>query len=365
MAFAILRIAKLKKAGLHGSSSHVTRERETPNADPSIENVQLLGRRPVDDVLARVEQIAEARSASGARKLRSDAVLAVEHMLTASPEFFDQASPDEVLRWAQASVSFLGQRFGDENIVNATLHLDEKTPHIHAYHVPVGTDAKGVPTLTAKKLYGGPKELGQLQTDYHAYLRSHGIRLDRGLARSRATHQDVQKFYGNLKKDEKNPAPSIKVDTPPRLITTGSREEWALKENRKIYKKLKKMSGVLSRAIKAYRYWRREALQAKERAKAYAALGLTPDQLKTAVRDAREAAKLRESLAEVKAVRDAALADSAIVDRLEQIGLDRRSLATPRIALSLKALLDENDWGKSDPGTTQSGPKSTGTDFGM
>jgi hypothetical protein len=41
----ILRIEKLKTFGnVAGSDDHVTRNRETPNADPTKENVRLIGR---------------------------------------------------------------------------------------------------------------------------------------------------------------------------------------------------------------------------------------------------------------------------------------------------------------------------------
>ena len=39
--------------------------------------------------------------------------------------------------WCKDSCGWLQKTFGKENVVSAVLHLDEKTPHIHATVVPI------------------------------------------------------------------------------------------------------------------------------------------------------------------------------------------------------------------------------------
>jgi len=125
MSFAILRTQKLKAGNVHGSSSHVTRSRETPNADPARQHLNSVlvgdGHRPVDLILGRVAEITSERAAAGGKKLRSDAVLAVEYILTASPEHFSEKSHNEILAWADHSIKFLTEKHG-KNVVSATLH---------------------------------------------------------------------------------------------------------------------------------------------------------------------------------------------------------------------------------------------------
>ena len=41
--------------------------------------------------------------------------------------------------WCQDSIRYLYDTFGRENVVSAHLHMDEKTPHIHASVVPIVT----------------------------------------------------------------------------------------------------------------------------------------------------------------------------------------------------------------------------------
>jgi Plasmid recombination enzyme len=149
MPYAIARIAKLKQASIGGSGMHVSRERNTPNADRSkLEDNQTLIHN--DDRHLPLGEIVHNKiySVPQQRKIRTDAVYAVEILLTASPEYFRPDDPsrygdyqsDRLADWTAATVKWLKQEYGDK-IVRAALHLDEATPHIHAYLVP--TDENG------------------------------------------------------------------------------------------------------------------------------------------------------------------------------------------------------------------------------
>ena len=145
MPYAVARIAKLKQSNLGGSGMHVSRERSTPNADRSKldENQTLIQNAdrhlPLSEVVHTKIHSVEQR-----RKIRPDAVYAVEILLTASPEYFRPNDPsnygdyqvDKLDAWAKASQDWLQQEYGDR-IVRAELHLDEATPHIHADGVPL------------------------------------------------------------------------------------------------------------------------------------------------------------------------------------------------------------------------------------
>lgn len=42
-------------------------------------------------------------------------------------------------KWIDANMKWLKDTFGSENLVSCVLHLDEKTPHLHATIVPIVT----------------------------------------------------------------------------------------------------------------------------------------------------------------------------------------------------------------------------------
>ena len=48
----------------------------------------------------------------------------------------------EIERWARDMYDTLAGRFGEENILSFVVHLDERTPHIHADVIPVTPDGK-------------------------------------------------------------------------------------------------------------------------------------------------------------------------------------------------------------------------------
>jgi hypothetical protein len=197
MPYAIVRIAKLKQANVAGSGMHVSRERKTPNADRSkLEDNQTLIDN--DDCHQSLNDVVKQKIASTPqhRKIRTDAVYCVEMLLTASPEYFrpDDPSlygvyqPDKLADWIEASVKWLKTEYGDK-IVRASLHLDEATPHIHAYLVP--TDENG--QLNCRKMFGGRAKMFAFQDSYAAAMKPLG--LERGIKGSQAEHASVKDYY--------------------------------------------------------------------------------------------------------------------------------------------------------------------------
>jgi len=192
-AYTVLRIAKLKSWGaIGGAGEHNSRKRETPNADPERlkANRFVVGELGLDLAQAVRERIGE-------QTIRKNAVLAVEGILSASPEYFRPGrvheagvyDPMRLEDWAEVSRQWLERKYGDR-VVSAVLHLDEATPHIQFVLVPLDDTGK----LNCRALFGGTRRtLSELQTDYAKAVAPLGIQ--RGLEGSRAKHQEVSKFY--------------------------------------------------------------------------------------------------------------------------------------------------------------------------
>ena len=61
---------------------------------------------------------------------------------------------------------FCCQKYGEQNIISAYVHMDEATPHMHLAWVPVVRDVKkGREKLSSKESLGGPKELRKFHAD--------------------------------------------------------------------------------------------------------------------------------------------------------------------------------------------------------
>ena len=74
---------------------------------------------------------------AGIKKVRSNQNTCIEVIFSGSPETMCAMTPDQVHAWARDTLAWAQDRWGKENIVSATLHCDEKTPHMHVIVVPI------------------------------------------------------------------------------------------------------------------------------------------------------------------------------------------------------------------------------------
>jgi hypothetical protein len=185
--YAILRVAKLKGSSkINSASNHNTRSMEVPNADPSKPHYELI---KSDKERTLYSQIKERIDSVGARS-RSNSVLALEYMMSFSPEMVGKIDKKQ---WAKDATKWLIEKHGRENVLQVDLHLDETTPHLHALVVPLTRDNR----LSAKQIIGGPKGLREMQSSFAAAMKPHG--LVRGVGGSRGTHKRVKAFYGDMR----------------------------------------------------------------------------------------------------------------------------------------------------------------------
>lgn len=201
MAYAIMRSKKLSGMGsVAAALKHCFRERETPNADPS--------RTPTNDHLAAssTDQAMGKLRDLLPEKRRKDAVLAVEYVLTASPEWWKSATADQQADFFRRSRAFLEAKYGPDRIVVATIHRDEASPHLSAFVVPLTKDRR----LSAKDFIGGRDKMRADQTKFAESVRDLG--LDRGIEGSRATHQRVKSYYAAIAAEPV--LPTVQVPPP-------------------------------------------------------------------------------------------------------------------------------------------------------
>lgn len=117
------------------------------------------------------------------REGRNQSVRVVEIVLSASPKFFAPGVGCEldatgrfdrrkVEDWKKASMRFLEETWGRENLLACTLHMDEQTPHIHADVVPITRDGR----LSAQDWIGTKKKQEPCTMDLQRYVLPLGSR---------------------------------------------------------------------------------------------------------------------------------------------------------------------------------------------
>lgn len=121
------------------------------------------------NVTNRTEAIAHRIATAGIyRKIADNQVKALRFILSGSHEDMLQLESDGRLEeWCNSTMQWLYITFGKANVVAATLHADEETPHIHATVVPIVTEKGEKPN---RKLRMASESTRQRKTRYGSVL---------------------------------------------------------------------------------------------------------------------------------------------------------------------------------------------------
>lgn len=191
MSYLVCHMKKVKAVGVKGIQFHNQRERES-KTNPDIEkekshlNYDLHNQQNIN-YNEKVKNIISENIITD-RAIRKDAVVISSFIVTSDKGFFDGISDLAQHNFFKESYNFLGKRYGENNIVYASVHLDEKTPHMHMGIVPATEDNR----LSAKSIFTR-KELVSLQDDFHKYITDKGFNLERGVSSDRE-HMETKEF---------------------------------------------------------------------------------------------------------------------------------------------------------------------------
>ena len=127
--------------------------------------------------------------------------VADELLFTASPKFFDNMSEEDIMKWANTCMEFVYNDLGytKEQILHATIHMDEKSPHIHCVVVPLvkkldkRTNAERL-TISKKQYIKDKMHLLELQDKYHKWLTDKGYDLEGGIKCSDRKHIKITEY---------------------------------------------------------------------------------------------------------------------------------------------------------------------------
>lgn len=134
-------------------------------------------------------------------------VVADELLFTATNRFFKNMSNEYLMKWANTCMEFVYEDLGytKKQVLHATLHLDEKTPHIHCVVVPLikkldkRTNTERY-TISKKQYIKDKIHLSQLQDKYHKRLTEKGFDLERGIKGSDNKHIKIKEYKQMTKK---------------------------------------------------------------------------------------------------------------------------------------------------------------------
>ena len=128
-----------------------------------------------------------------------------EFLITSDKEFFERLGEEKTKRFFSDAYDFVTLKVGGEQfIVSAVVHMNEKSPHMHVSYIPVikGKDRKKNPCLriNCSEFWKGRDSYSKLQDEYYEFITSRGYFLERGERGSTAEHLSVSEY--KLKKTQ-------------------------------------------------------------------------------------------------------------------------------------------------------------------
>lgn len=196
--FAIFRFEKLKtKENLKGALLHATRGMFVPNSDSERlkDNLHLFGAKNTDEIMRNYDEMLKA---NGVKKIRSNAVHAIEFIITSSKEKMEGMNRSEQEQYFKEGLEFLRKKFGYNNLLHAQVHFDEETPHLTAFFVPIHQKK-----LNCRHFLKGGNEskelLSLLQTEFHNEVGAK-FGMERGIKKEKPrSHIETRTFYSVMR----------------------------------------------------------------------------------------------------------------------------------------------------------------------
>ena len=198
MGYGIIRVQKVKAPAVGSMQYHNDRVPGQHSNEDIDQEKSNLNKEYIEhgsyraEVNERIERFRES-----SRKIRKDAVVLVEGVTTASPEFFDGKSREEVMAYFDDVFEFCKSEFGEQNLVHFTVHMDETTPHAHFGFTPIKDG-----TLSWKNYFDGRDALRGFQNRYWERVGKQWG-LERGETGSGRTHKTTQEMKREAQREIK------------------------------------------------------------------------------------------------------------------------------------------------------------------
>lgn len=198
MGYGIIRVQKVKAPAVGSMQYHNDRVPGQHSNEDIDQGKSNLNKEYIEhgsyraEVNERIERFRES-----SRKIRKDAVVLAEGVATASPEFFDGKSREEVMAYFDDVFEFCKSEFGEQNLVHFTVHMDETTPHAHFGFTPIKDG-----TLSWKNYFDGRDALRGFQNRYWERVGKQWG-LERGETGSGRTHKTTQEMKREAQREIK------------------------------------------------------------------------------------------------------------------------------------------------------------------
>ena len=163
------------------------RNRLRNRAHPEREKENRTWKRYEETMYQTIRKAIKAQEQATERKVRKDANVLCELVLTFSPEMEEQIRLPE---WVKANVQWVNKTFGKGKMIRMDSNMDERTPHLHCFVIM--TDENG--RFNSSRFFNKKKQIVEMQDSYANAMKHFG--LERGLSKEQtgAKHQTLQEW---------------------------------------------------------------------------------------------------------------------------------------------------------------------------
>lgn len=183
--YCIMRMEKRKKQDVAGLQREATRTATEYN-NKVVPGMEIYNQtlQHSDNWLADIQREIDDAGA----KTRSNSVIGLDTVYTASKEFFKLNDNQTVDHYFRDCLEYHRQRYG--HVISAIVHYDEETPHMHVLSVPLTRDGR----LSAREIVGNRVTMAHAQDAFfeavgQRYELQRGVHMDGPEKRSHISAQ--------------------------------------------------------------------------------------------------------------------------------------------------------------------------------
>lgn len=182
---------KSKMSDIKGKEKEQERKGRLRNKEIDLEktkyNYDLIHREKnlYQTVKGRVEDLKENGS-----RVQVNSVVAYSNIFTIEGSYAEKIGGDGIKKYFQTITDYFKEKFGDENVVSAKVHLDETNPHMHLHFLPVNQENG---RLQARSVMTRQR-MNQMHEEIPRRLRENGFEVVRGSSAHKTYIKDVHEF---------------------------------------------------------------------------------------------------------------------------------------------------------------------------
>jgi len=176
MPYAIIRLEKRDTVAIVKMDKHHERKKDEYKSNPDIDKERTHLNYYFKEPTSTYAHMANERISKMKCRVRKDSVLMVDTFLGGSPEFLQKMNPAEQKEFLKHAYDFVVDYVGEDNILSAVVHMDEKTPHLHVTFTPITADGR----LSAKEILGNQQKYIDRQNKFFSHMKLKWNELERG-----------------------------------------------------------------------------------------------------------------------------------------------------------------------------------------